>query len=43
MTATPLPMAHAVTRVLLTRLAAYVDALTAAAERDAVHAGRRLP
>ena len=38
--AAPLPIALAVTGVLLTGLAAYVDTLTTAAERDAVHAGR---
>ena len=38
--AAPLPIALAVTGVLITGLAAYVDTLTTAAERDAVHAGR---
>ena len=38
--AAPLPIALAVTGVLLTGLAAYVDTLTTAAERGAVHAGR---
>ena len=38
--AAPLPVALAVTGVLLTGLAAYVDTLTTAAERDVVHAGR---
>ena len=36
----PLPIALALTGVLLTGLAAYVDTLTTAAGRDAVHAGR---